>query len=120
MKKNKLLVAGAFVFLTAGMISASLSLAWFHPTTKVGNQGETNTMPIDGSSSSGYFAYGDGSAENPYGIRIPRHLYNLAWLQYIGYFGDKQIYFELANDVDMSGWTLPPIGTEDNPFISHP
>ena len=118
MKKNKILQIGAFVLLAAGTISASLSLAWFHPTTKVGNQGETNTMPIDGSSSSGYFAYGDGSKDNPYGIRIPRHLYNLAWLQYLGYFQNKQLYFELAGNVDMSGWTLPPIGTEDNPFIS--
>lgn len=119
MKKNKLLIIGAFTLLVAGTISASISLAWFHPTTKIGNEGETNTMPIDGSSSSGYFAYGDGSAEHPFGIRIPRHLYNLAWLQYINHFGNKQLYFELANNVNMSGWTLPPIGTEDNPFIGH-
>ena len=119
MKKNKFLQIGAFVLLAAGTISASLSLAWFRPTTKVGNQGETNTMPIDGSSSSGYFAYGDGTSQNPYGIRNPRHLYNLAWLQYLGVFKNKQLYFELADNVNMSGWTLPPIGTEDNPFASY-
>ena len=118
MKKSSKLLIGLGFILVAGTIGVSASLAWFHPTTSVGNNGETNTMPIDGSSSSGYFAYGDGSEEKPYGIRTPRHLYNLAWLQYMGYFNNKQLHFELADNVNMSGWTLPPIGTEDNPFIS--
>ena len=118
MKKNRIIqiATGALLLLTT--IAGGATLAWLHPTTKVGNQGETNTLPIDGSSSSGYFAYGDGSSDHPYGIRIPRHLYNLAWLQYLGAFQNRQLYFELAGNVDMKGWTLPPIGTEDNPFVS--
>ena len=118
MNKHRIIQITAAAFLLAGTVSAGLSFAWFHPTTKIGDKGETNAMPIDGSTSSAYFAYGDGSAEKPYGIKSPRHLYNLAWLQYINHFQNKQLYFELAGNVDMSGWTLPPIGTEDHPFIS--
>lgn len=118
MRKNRIIQIATGTLLLLTTIAGGATLAWLHPTTKVGNQGETNTLPIDGSSSSGYFAYGDGSAEHPYGIRIPRHLYNLAWLQYLGAFQNRQLYFELAGNVDMSGWTLPPIGTEDNPFVS--
>ena len=119
MKKNKLLAISAGIILLAGIVSAASSLAWFFPTTQVGNEGETNAMPIDGSSSSGYFAYGDGSVSRPFGIRTPRHLYNLAWLQYLGmiHLNDTQLKFELADNIDMSGWTLPPIGTETYPFI---
>ena len=118
MRKKRIFQIAAVALLFSATAVTSATLAWLHPTIKIGNQGETNTLPIDGSSSSGYFAYGDGSAEHPYGIRIPRHLYNLAWLQYLGAFQNRQLYFELAGDVDMKGWTLPPIGTEDNPFVS--
>ena len=120
MKKHRILQVGAGIVLLALAVSASASLAWFFPTTQVGNQGETNTMPIDGSSSSSYFAYGDG-VNRPYGIKTPRHLYNLAWLQYLGmiHLNDTQLKFELADNIDMSGWTLPPIGTETYPFIGN-
>ena len=49
----------------------------------------------------------------------------MAWLQYLGYFSALDgnnyttYYFELANDVDMTGWTLPPIGTKENPFLGN-
>ena len=74
-----------------------------------------------------YFAYGDGSAEHPYGIKEPRHLYNLAWLQDRGKFNEKDTdgkrkttYFELADNIDRSGYTaLPPIGTTAYPFIGN-
>ena len=46
------------------------------------------TMPgdIGGSTEVSYFESGDGSSEKPYVISSPVHLYNLAWLQYLGYF----------------------------------
>lgn len=126
MANKKFLQVVAGVVLLAGAVSASASLAWFHPTTKIGgNQGETDVLHVNGSSASAYFAYGDGHPEQqgtthkPYGIKTPRQLYNLAWLQYLGYFGDEQLCFELAANIDMSGWILPPIGTEENPFISY-
>ena len=78
------------------------------------------------------------SATNPYVIETKDHLYNLAWLQYIGYFNTANhdynpqsgapttqiysCYFKLADSLttlDMSGITLPPIGTETYPFFGH-
>ena len=78
-----------------------------------------------GSATPAYFAGGDGSEDNPFRITNPVHLYNLAWLQYLGYFNRRegfnndrdQTYFELGKDVDMRGRAIPPIGTEEYPFI---
>lgn len=106
------------------------SIAWFNSYV---------TMPderIEGSIRGAYFAYGngkprsEGSEDCPYGIETPRQLYNLAWLQYSGYFNrdldnDKKFdtfYFELSDKVassglDMTGYVLPPIGTETYPFL---
>ena len=112
--------------LTALAVVAG-SVSWFIPLAKIAE----NDAPLSGSSSAAYFAYGNGSptteqnqGDRPFGITVPRHLYNLAWLQYLGYFNKesengKQYYFELADNIDMTGWTLPPIGTEDNPFIGN-
>lgn len=87
------------------------------------------TMPgdIGGSTEVSYFESGDGSSEKPYVISSPVHLYNLAWLQYLGYFnlGDNinnglaQSYFVLKNDIDMDGIAIPPIGTEEYPFLGN-
>ena len=84
----------------------------------------TPEYKLNGSSAGAYFAYGDGSQQHPFGISIPRHLYNLSWLQYMGQFDDKQYYFELADSVpetglDMTNYVLPPIGTEDSPFVGN-
>jgi len=110
-----------------GLMSASLftvSAAWFQGMNKAAlSSGE-------GYTASAYFAGGDGSSANPYIINQPIHLYNLAWLQYLGYFNQTkdgaydQTYFVLGSDVDMTSdstnnWTLPPIGTTDNPFIGN-
>ena len=103
------------------------SVAWFIPLARV----PVGENKVSGSSSGAYFAYGNGiptTAEHPenrvYGITTARHLYNLAWLQYLGFFNleaenGKQYYFELADNIDMTGWTLPPIGTEEHPFIGN-
>ena len=80
-----------------------------------------------GSAVSAYFAGGDGSSDNPFKITNAVHLYNLAWLQYLGYFnqradfnsGRDQTYFELDGNVDMKGRAIPPIGTEQYPFIGN-
>lgn len=104
------------------------SIAWFTPTASI----DKSKNPLDGSTLGAYFAYGNGTPaseehpnDNVYGITNPRHLYNLAWLQYLGFFnksesdGGKQFYFELADNIDMTGWVLPPIGTENKPFIGN-
>ena len=63
--------------------SAALgSLAWFVSTI------ESPSSKVKGSSMGAYFAYGEGTEGSPFGINNPRHLYNLAWLQYLGYFNN--------------------------------
>lgn len=119
----------SFIALTSMSLVGAIagSLAWLSDKANIG----TNSK-MGGSSEGAYFAYGDGSAaddpatpvkEGPYGIETARQLYNLAWLQYLGYFnkGKNNIiepkYFELNADIDMTGWAIPPIGTTKYPFI---
>lgn len=104
--------------VTAFVSTITASLTWF--------DNRINWKPsITGSSAAAYFAYGDGSQDHPYGIKTPRHLYNLAWLQYLGQFNGNNkkapVYFEIdkkVRDVDMSTiGAIPPIGTVEHPFI---
>lgn len=102
------------VFLT--LISSTL--AWFIAASTIAPQ-------LSGSAFTGYFYAGDGSKETPYQLNAPRHVYNLAWLQYMGELNEEengkinQIYFELIDDIDMTGVILPPIGTTEYPFVGH-
>ena len=127
--KKRFPIKALFTGLTllSGAAVVTGTVAWFNQYAIINK----DDSPFGGSSSGAYFAYGNGtptSAEHPndrvYGITVPRHLYNLAWLQYLGFFNleeenGKQYYFELGDNIDMTGWTLPPIGTEDNPFIGN-
>lgn len=117
-KKAKFIPYVLFSSLRMILTSMALSLAWFVSLAKLDPTG-------DASATGAYFAYGNGSQEKPFGISQPRHLYNLAWLQYMGKFnktdsdtGKKQTYyFELAGDIDRTNYALPPIGTKTYPFI---
>ncbi len=89
------------------------------------------------SSNANYFASGDGTEASPYVITEARHLYNLAWLQDLGYFdadkdsdpntaGNQKFYFELGNNIDMSQLSkngvqspIPSIGIDYHPFIGN-
>lgn len=112
---------GGVALMGATLFSATF--AWFETNNKGDFAGGT------GYTASAYFAGGNGSSATPYIINQPVHLYNLAWLQYLGFFNKtengayKQTYFVLGSDVDMSSstinWTLPPIGTSNNPFIGN-
>ena len=122
MIKKKLLSIIALCALSATTALGAIAgtAAWFNDKITI-EEGEN----LKGNSLGAYFAYGDGSGptgQNPYGITKPRHLYNLAWLQYLGkYFKDgnnyPQYYFKLDADLDMKDYVLPPIGTTQNPFI---
>lgn len=128
----KWLFAGAgFILWGSAVFLITSTLAWF----------SNNVIAVDedisGSTKGAYFAGGIGTESDPYQIASPVHLYNLAWLQDIGYFnkdsngvypynenGDTYnessvdtTYFVLNNDIDMSGWKIPPIGTKKYPFI---
>ena len=129
--RKKRLITGLGLFSVCSLLfTVSTSLMWFDNKTKViPNQ-------IVGSSDGAYYASGDGSKDNPYVINQPRHLYNLAWLQYLGTYNKDsnndgsidEVYFRVDGNtinsggdsvLDMDGWVLPPIGTEDNPFVGN-
>lgn len=93
-------------------------------------------LTITGSVRRTYFERGSGTASDPYVIARPLQLYYLAWLQDMGVFNQDldndgtldTFYFELGcmngqdtdenMEIDMSGMTLPPIGTTTYPFVS--
>lgn len=106
-----LVVLGATT-LAVCAASAAFTFTWFSNQENLGKR-------IKGETDGAYFARGTGTADDPYVINRPFHLYNLAWLQYTGYFGDQDCYFIIEKDLDMTGWTLPPIGTTEHPFIGH-
>lgn len=106
------------------LVLTSASFAWF-----VDMLAPDPAEQFYAKSISSYFAGGDGmSAATAFQITLPVHLYNLAWLQYLGYFNATdentgnilhQYYFRLENDIDMDGLVLPPIGTTENPFVGN-
>lgn len=102
----------SLVCISAGIATASFSYSWFTNKNNV-------TKNITGKTAGAYFGGGDGSKDNAFIISKPIHLYNLAWLYYIGYFEDKEPYFKITSDLDMSNWYLPPIGTSTHHFNGH-
>lgn len=105
------IMVGAIIAATTA--TAAFSYAWFT------NHNNVTNNDLKGSTEGAYFARGDGTQADPYVINQPIHLYNLAWLQYIGAFDGKEPYFIIEKDLKMDGWTLPPIGTTDHPFKGH-
>lgn len=110
---NLIVAAAVFVF------AIGYVFAWLAESRR---QSEQN---FNGSSGQTYFAGGNGEKGDPFIINDKYHLYNLAWLQNTGKFVDKdgktpkKYYFALdknVNIIDDNFW-LPPIGTDDNPFI---
>lgn len=98
------------------------SYAWYSSSVKF----EFNKN-FSGTTDVAYFAGGDGSIGNPYIINNRYHVYNLAWLQYLGYFnlgsqvnnGRAQNYFKITANINMEGLAIPPIGTEKYKFIGN-
>ena len=115
---------GILTILCSIGITIVISYAWF-----------IKGLDVDplatGSSTEAYYHSGTGTENDPYIITTQRHLYNLAWLQYLGaYNKDKKsgttfpaTYFKVGLNssitIDMTGWPLPPIGTVQYPFIGN-
>lgn len=112
MKKNILSLIGIVVLL---LTLTTTVFAWFV------NSDDSN-ITIEGSSTSSYYESGNGTSDNPFIITRPKHLYNMAWLQNLGFYDDKTYYFELKEDIDMTDYDIPPIGIDGvgNKTSSHP
>ncbi len=79
--KRKIKVILSTLFTCVSAFSASIgTFAWF--TSSISFETENITAKSAGA----YFYDGDGTEDNPYIIMHPRHLYNLAWLQDMGWF----------------------------------
>ncbi len=110
-------------------IYITIAFSWFTNTELV-------EPDLSGFSVSAYFGGGKGTEDDPFLIKNNRHLYNLCWLQYLGYFNKQgaldehgrivtqghesemtQFSFSIETDLNMSGWYLPPLGTTLNPFV---
>lgn len=93
-------------------------LSWFADTRSA-------KPSITGYVQGSYFESGDGTSEAPYEVKYPAQLYYLAWLQDLGVFNSdtdgviNQTYFYLSDDLDMTGYVLPPIGTPTYPFVGN-
>ena len=125
----KKVVHAICIFLSLAFAFVAITFCWF-------SRGELLNFRDDfGSAKASYFGGGDGSSEEKaYVISSSTHFYNLAWLQYLGYFnaaggannGRLQSYFKLTKNIDMRELqrngtvsALPPIGTEQYPFIGN-
>ncbi len=115
----KKIIPSLLLLVSLSILLVANTFAWLSSITAV-------SPDVGGSVLTGYFADGDGSKEDPYILTDPIHVYNLAWLQYIGYFNDiendgkiVQPYFKLNKDIDMGGIVLPPIGTAKEPFLGN-
>ena len=132
MKKKLTLIALSFVSVFSAMAAVVSTLAWFASGTKIAFGDDPDNVNVTGGTASEYYESGTGTSNDKYVISNKTHLYNLAWLQYIGFYnahrsfmdtpsGDDilQCYFKLKNNIDMEGMTLPPIGTEKYPFLGN-
>ena len=109
-------------FILVGCTLGISSLAWL-----VSPKTNANIEDMTGEATGSYFEKGDGTESNPYGIANAKQLYYFSWLQDMGYFNEVDsktstvpaTYFELMDDIDASGYALPPCGTETYPFVSN-
>ena len=117
-RKILLPIMVGFSFLTA----VTSTVAWFKDGVSVTFNGNEADFNLVAGAEASYYGGGTGASNDPYIISNKLHLYNLAWLQYLGVYNKttiRQLYFKVTADIDMDGITLPPIGTDQYPFLGH-
>lgn len=125
--KKFYLILGTIVLnaVAFALSTTFITLSWFNKGFNIEFNKQT------GLSEANYFARGDGTRGNPYVITTSRHYYNFAWLQYLGEFNKRitdektgkikidQKYFKLDDNIDMSGYVVPPVGTSEYEFVGN-
>lgn len=125
-KRLKILAFASLALVSIATVTTS-TLAWFTLAGNISFGTDANDINVTGGSVAKYYESGTGTENDPYIISNRNHVYNLAWLQYIGYYneqslngvGVQQKYFRVKNDINLQGLTIPPIGTDKYPFIGH-
>lgn len=123
-KFNRSLYKFIMPFFVMLCFSLGSSFAWFSNSQSI--EENNNGVSVTGSIQAKYFN-GTGTADDPYLISTPIQLYYFSWLQNLGYYNVpnedgtaiNQVYVKLENDVDMTGYNLPPIGTTQYPFVGN-
>ncbi len=137
MKRASYIALGIVLSLFTATTVVTSTVAWLKEGIDVGINGDNANVAgaIEASLFGGNSSQPNwGTEDNPYLIQNKNHLYNLAWMQYMGYFNTEldaagkptttssiqQKYFKLdvTDSLDMEGMVLPPIGTETFPFYS--
>ena len=138
MKKRHIVIL--CVALLISIIAAPIAYGWFaHSLDTLPNMTsyvhKSYFESGDGTSAKQFQTYdsnGNAIQHNPtevgcaFEIKYPVQLYYFAWLQALGYFNVSEngsavdtVYFYLSDDLDMTGWVLPQIGTETYPFVGN-
>ena len=124
---KKITYTSALICLALALLLSTIAYAW------LSDGGLSSPANISSNIRRSYFERGNGTADDPYVIARPVQLYYFSWLQYLGYFNNVEdgetLYFEVdpinletyesINYLDMTGFTLPPIGTVEKPFIGN-
>lgn len=117
---KKIISTVALLLVTFALLVNTIGIAW------LSDNGMSSAINVEGNLHKSYFQSGDGSKDSPYEIATPVQLYYFSWLQYLGFFNQKgennkiqTVYFKVSADLDMTDYTLPPIGTCDNPFLGN-
>lgn len=132
---KRIIVTSLIGVLIFALLLTPLSYAWLanslnkntqiesyvHKSYFESGDGKTAAQFIDGS-------HGDDQSNCAFEIKYPVQLYYFAWLQALGYFNIPSngvgtpispVYFYLSEDLDMTGWVLPQIGTQTYPFVGN-
>ena len=80
----KKIISVALLFsLFVTLLMSTIALAW------MSDRGMSSPVNITSNLRKSYFESGNGSKEQPYEIASPVQLYYFSWLQYLGFFNEK-------------------------------
>ncbi|MBP5466374.1 MAG: hypothetical protein J6Y43_02280, partial [Clostridia bacterium] len=133
--KKKLTIIVLLALIAAIMIPATFAWIADNSATDFGITSYVHKSYFESGDGTSAVQYSGNEAELGYNdegcafeIKYPVQFYYFTWLQYMGYFNQakteeghtteiNQVYFYLSADLYMDGWILPPVGTDEFPFL---